>query len=69
MLNRYSIFSSAILMLFVMVFSPLRTFSQEIEPRNYSSVPAGMNVIALSYSYSSGDIVTDASAPIKDLQL
>ena len=69
MLNRFYIFSSAILMLFVMVFSPDRTFSQEIEPRNYSSVPAGMNVIALSYSYSSGDIVTDAAAPIKDLQL
>lgn len=69
MLKRYFIFSSPILMVCVMVFFPYKIFSQEIEPRNYSSVPAGMNVIALSYSYSSGDIVTDAAAPIKDLQL
>lgn len=69
MLKKYFIISSVTLMVCLPVLFPYKTFSQEIEPRNYSSVPAGMNVIALSYSYSSGDIVTDAAAPIKDLQL
>lgn len=40
-----------------------------MEPRNYASIPVGMNVLALSYAYSTGDIVADASSPIKDLEL
>ncbi|HMS65554.1 MAG TPA: transporter [Ignavibacteria bacterium] len=51
------------------IFFPLRSESQEMEPRNYSSVPVGLNVAVLSYSYSTGDIVADASSPIKELDL
>jgi hypothetical protein len=40
-----------------------------MEPRNYSSIPVGLNVLALNYAYSSGAIVTDATAPIQDLEL
>jgi len=43
--------------------------SQELEPRNYAVLPVGLNVAALGYIYSSGDIVSDATSPIKDLEL
>lgn len=43
--------------------------AQEIEPRAYANVPAGLNVAALSYSLSHGNIVTDASLPLEDFNV
>lgn len=43
--------------------------AQELEPRNYAIIPTGMNVAALSYTYSSGDVVSQATAPIQNLSL
>lgn len=43
--------------------------SQELEPRNYSCIPVGLNAAALSYVYSSGDVIADATAPIQGLEL
>ncbi|MBS1518201.1 MAG: transporter [Bacteroidetes bacterium] len=45
------------------------SYSQELEPRNYAVIPKGMNAAALAYTYSSGDIVADATSPIKNLEL
>src|SRR5688572_8786957 len=42
-------------------------FAQELEPRNYSVLPVNFNVAAFSYTFSHGNIVTDATAPVKDL--
>lgn len=53
----------------LVVSLPGVSFSQEMEPRNYSSLPVGLNALALVYSYSTGDIVSDATSPIQNLNL
>src|SRR3954454_13475668 len=45
------------------------TRAQDLEPRAYANVPKGTNVVALVYAYSSGDVLTDASLPIKDFKI
>lgn len=69
MLNKYFFLISIFFLLSFTILFPRLSSSQEMEPRNYSSIPVGMNVLAFNYSYSSGDIVTDAASPIKDLDL
>ena len=43
--------------------------AQEVEPRLYQSLPTGLNAAAFSYSYSHGNIVADATAPVQDFIL
>lgn len=43
--------------------------SQEIEPRFYANIPKGFNALALAYTYSNGDIVTEGTSPIQDLKI
>ncbi len=43
--------------------------SQEIEPRAYANLPANANFAALNYSFTTGNIVSDPAAPIKELDL
>jgi hypothetical protein len=45
------------------------TRAQDLEPRVYANIPKGTNVVALVYAYSSGDVLTDASLPIKDFKI
>ncbi len=61
-----SIFLIVIISKFIIVFN---SEAQEIEPRFYANIPMGFNALALAYTYSTGDIVTDASSPIKDLEI
>ena len=54
----------------VLLFSlPGVAGAQEIEPRSYSNIPKGMNALALAYSWSEGNVVSDATLPLKDLEL
>ena len=43
--------------------------AQELEPRAYRTAPVGMNFIMATYSFSSGNILTDATAPVEDLDI
>ncbi len=43
--------------------------SQEIEPRNYANIPKGFNALALAYTYSTGNIISDASLPLQDFSI
>lgn len=43
--------------------------AQELEPRSYSVIPTGFNMVGVSGTFSQGDVVTDATLPIKDLKL
>jgi len=43
--------------------------AQELEPRSYSVIPTGFNMIGVSGTFSQGDVVTDATLPIKDLKI
>lgn len=53
-----------------MVASPGAAASaQEIEPRAYSRAPVGTQYVVVAYSYSSGDVLTDASLPLRDVEV
>lgn len=42
--------------------------AQELEPRAYRTLPAGLDFLLLAYSVSSGNVILDPSIPIEDLQ-
>ncbi len=50
-----------------MISSRIR--SQEIEPRSYAVVPTGLHAMALSYTFSSGNVITAESSPIQNLNV
>jgi hypothetical protein len=43
--------------------------AQELEPRSYSVIPTRFNMIGVSGTFSQGNVVTDATLPIKDLKI
>jgi hypothetical protein len=45
-----------------------RAGAQELEPRAYSASPVGTNFVVAGYSRVRGDVLTDPSAPIKNVQ-
>ena len=42
--------------------------AQELEPRAYRTMPTGMNAAIFAYSFSSGNVVADPTAPIEGLE-
>ena len=42
---------------------------QEMEPRAYSPAPIGTQFVVLTYGYQSGDVLLDASLPLKDVNV
>jgi hypothetical protein len=57
------------LLVIVMLQSPLKISAQEMEPRSYAVVPSGLHAMALSYTYSSGNVVSPGSSPVQDLSV
>lgn len=47
----------------------VNSYSQELEPRAYSNLPAKANFTAINYTYTTGNIISDPASPIKDLEL
>ncbi len=43
--------------------------AQEMEPRAYSAAPVGSQFIVATYGYQSGDVLLDASLPLKDVSI
>jgi len=43
--------------------------AQEMEPRAYSPAPCGTQFVLLSYGHQSGDVLLDASLPLKDVDI
>jgi len=44
-----------------------RAVAQELEPGLYQNAPVGMNVVAVGYAYSNGNVLVDASLPLEDV--
>jgi len=44
------------------------SFSQELEPRNLTNIPIGVNALVGGYVYSSGNILLDPAVPIENLK-
>ncbi len=42
--------------------------AQELEPRAYRTMPTGLNALAFVYVFSSGNVITEPSTPIEDLE-
>mgnify|MGYP006354742649 FL=1 len=49
---------------FLMIYS--LSFAQDLEPRVYANLPKDANVIVGSYGFLKGNVVSDASLPVKD---
>jgi len=53
-------------MLWALAVSP--AWSQELEPRAYRALPSGVNFLVVSYGFSTGNVITDPTVPIEDLE-
>ena len=53
----------------VWIGASLSAQAQELEPRAYRTLPTGLNFAVVSYSYSTGNVVTDATSAVQDLLL
>jgi hypothetical protein len=62
--------AAAIVLLALAVLVPASAVrAQDIEPRQYSNTPVGVNFLVSGYSYTDGGLAFDTSLPIKDPQL
>ena len=43
--------------------------AQEMEPRAYSRAPVGSQFLVFAYAYQTGDVLTDASLPLRDVKV
>lgn len=43
-------------------------YAQELEPALYQNAPAGVNVAAFGYSFSTGNVLFDAALPLEDVR-
>jgi hypothetical protein len=43
--------------------------AQDMEPRSYAVVPTGLHAAAISYTFSSGNVITEGSSPVQDLKV
>lgn len=69
LINRLSLrnYLTSISILVFSLFSD--SYSQEIEPRNYSNIPKNFNLVGATYSLSQGNVIADATSPVQDLDL
>jgi hypothetical protein len=58
---------SSIVVMTVAMFTTT-VFGQDMEPRAYSNAPVGLNFLLVAYGRSAGNIVTDESLAIDDVQ-
>jgi len=43
-------------------------WAQELEPRAYRTLPTGLNAVVFAYAFSTGNVVTEPSTPLEDLE-
>lgn len=48
-------------------FCAIQTFSQDVEPRRWASMPLGLNAIGVGYAYTSGDVFFDPLLGAEDV--
>ncbi|HET9712328.1 MAG TPA: transporter, partial [Pyrinomonadaceae bacterium] len=60
---------SRLIQLFLTAVLANTAAGQEMEPRAYSPAPSGTQFVLLSYGHQSGDVLLDASLPLKDVSI
>jgi hypothetical protein len=43
--------------------------AQDLEPRAYSNVPVGLNILIVGYGYAEGGVSTDPALPVEDAEI
>lgn len=43
--------------------------AQELEPRSFANTPVGLNFLIASYGYTDGNVVLNATSPVKDAEV
>ena len=61
--------SGSISLSLALLLSALANHAQEMEPGAYSRAPIGTNLVLITYGYQTGDILTDASLPLRDVNV
>ncbi|WP_043285445.1 transporter [Paraburkholderia oxyphila] len=54
--------------LFILLLPASAAFAQELEPRTYSPSPVGTHFLVATYAFATGDVLTDPSLPITNVQ-
>jgi hypothetical protein len=68
--HAFSRIIAIILLLFFFSTLPLvLAYAQELEPRSYANTPVGMNFLVGGYAYSEGNVATEPSLPISDVEI
>ena len=60
---------SRLIQLFLTAALASTAAGQEMEPRTYSPAPMGTQFVLVSYGHQSGDVLLDASLPLKDVNI
>lgn len=50
----------------LLLLTPALAAAQSMEPRAYSNLPVGLNILLVGYAYSQGALGFDASVPLQD---
>jgi hypothetical protein len=62
-------FLNRLLVLQIMLLNYQHIFSQDLEPRSYAVVPKGLHAAALSYTFSGGNVISDFTSPVQNLEI
>ena len=54
-------------MLFALFFQIEEGSAQDLDPRAYAWIPAGVSVLGLGYGYTYGGVITDPASPVKNV--
>ena len=65
--GRWAVSLVASLVLLLLPGVPGSVLAQQLEPRAYSPAPVDLNIIGLGAYYTTGNVVTDPTAPIQNL--
>lgn len=60
-------FYNILLGVLLLIVGTPTTFAQELEPRNYTNTPIGINFIGAAFGVSQGNVLLDPALPIEDL--
>lgn len=53
----------------LMINYTIPALSQDLEPRSYAVVPKGLHAMALSFTYSTGNVVIEGNSPLRDMDV
>ena len=67
--GKISVTSLHLAALLVLLMAPCSLLAQDLEPRRWTHMPTGLNVLGLGTSYSAGDIYFDPVLQLEDVEV